>query len=437
MSGFKGLSGVSLHPPQPWAPPPKPTCTKPYLPPSGGGTGLLGPMQKRTLYPGDSLKPSPGDDTRTLERKYIENLQQQVYYLELELKQLRASGGTAAGALDATVRPGEGDTVAQLRDQVTALERRSERLREDALRAMINEKREHDEHAKLAEKLQRQSDAAASQREELTVEAVNLQRELERSCLVEKTLRAELDEANALLAAREGVANEFDAKVRLMASRMEEKEQQLAFAQAQMDQLRKDVSEAQAVSSTVRERYDAHKQGESVLHEQRREALEEAKQAVIDLRQLQIQLEREQTARQQAEQNEAYLVKENAGLETLIKEVTATADRLSLENDKLKIAVDQNKVVGVVGRFMIRKFHGKLQGLEQTKRQMEAAQDQLHAKLVRAQQKADAIDLEFAKERRNADVLAKHYSQREQDAARLTAENRRLLDKLQERCNYR
>lgn len=41
---------------------------------------------------------------------------------------------------------------------------------------------------------------------------------------------------------------------------------------------------------------------------------QEAQDALTDLRQVQIQLEREQVARQQAEQNQTYLVKENAGV---------------------------------------------------------------------------------------------------------------------------
>lgn len=40
-----------------------------------------------------------------------------------------------------------------------------------------------------------------------------------------------------------------------------------------------------------------------------------------------------------------------AGLEALVKEVTSTADRLSLENEKIKMTLDQNKMVNqlVVG----------------------------------------------------------------------------------------
>ena len=295
------------------------------------------------------------------------------------------------------MRPGEGGTVAELREQVVGLERRAERLREDALRAMIGEKREQEEKAKLSEQLRRQADQAASAREELTVEAVGLQRELEKAYVVEKTLRAELADAQGQLASREAFVNDFDAKVRLLESRLGEKDFDLATSATQMEALRKELSEAQALSAAVRERLEAHKRTEGLLHDQRREAADESKTALAEVRQLQIELEREQAARKQAEENEAYLVKENAQLEGLVKEMTATADRLALENEKLSLAVDQNKMVSVVGRFMIRKFHGKLLGVQQAHSRMEASQAELHAKLVRSQQKSDAIDVEFAK----------------------------------------
>ena len=272
------------------------------------------------------------------------------------------------------MRPGEGGTVAELREQVVGLERRAERLREDALRAMIGEKREQEEKAKLSEQLRRQADQAASAREELTVEAVGLQRELEKAYVVEKTLRAELADAQGQLASREAFVNDFDAKVRLLESRLGEKDFDLATSATQMEALRKELSEAQALSAAVRERLEAHKRTEGLLHDQRREAADESKTALAEVRQLQIELEREQAARKQAEENEAYLVKENAQLEGLVKEMTATADRLALENEKLSLAVDQNKMVSVVGRFMIRKFHGKLLGVQQAHSRMEASQ---------------------------------------------------------------
>ena len=51
------MSGVSLHQPTPRAGEPKP-----WLPPSGGGTGLLGPTQRRSLS-SENLKPAAGVDS--------------------------------------------------------------------------------------------------------------------------------------------------------------------------------------------------------------------------------------------------------------------------------------------------------------------------------------------------------------------------------------
>ena len=333
------------------------------LPPAGGGPGTLPSPPERRSWASDNRKPSAPDGS--IERKYIDNLQQQVYYLELELKHMRASGGagvskTTGAELDATLRGGEGGTVSELRERITVLEQRAERLREDALRAMIGEKREKEEMSRLAEKLAQQTQQSASEREELTMEAVGYQRELEKTYLSEKTLRMELGDMKQLLSSRETFVQDFDSKFRLLESRMAEKELELATALQQLESQRKEISDSHAAQTGLREKVDAHRRKEGLLGEQRKEAVEEAKNAIIELRQLQIKHEHEQQVRLAAEKNEAGVVRENQELVTLVKDITSTADLLSLENEKLKKEADQNKMVAVVGKYMIRKMSEKM-----------------------------------------------------------------------------
>ena len=389
------------------------------FPPNGGGPGTLA-----RSWSVENRKPAAEG---SLEKKYIENLQQQVYFLELELKHLRAGGGAkgASGGLDAAAPAGDGD-------QVAALEKRAERLREDALRAMIGEKREKDERIRLAEQLAKQAELCASQREELTVEAVGYQRELEQAYLDQKMLQTELSEAKQQLSSREAFVQDVDARVRLLEGKLAEKEHELGLATRQIEEQRKEISDAQMATGALKERLEAHRRTEGLLTEQRKAAAEEAKNAVVELRQLQIKFEHEQQVRLSAERNEAGAVTENQGLVTLVKEITGTADLLSLENERMKRELEKDKMVTVVGRYMIRKMSEKAAKAKEALKRMGEVKEEMHTKLVHAQQKADAIDIEFAKERRNADMRAKHYSQQERDAARLTAENRRLLDRLQD-----
>lgn len=55
---------------------------------------------------------------------------------------------------------------------------------------------------------------------------------------------------------------------------------------------------------------------------------------------------------------------------------------------------------------------------------------ELHALLVKSNQKCDAIDAELAGERRRAAVKDDHYRAQDEDASKLTAENRLLLDRV-------
>jgi hypothetical protein len=74
-------------------------------PPLGGGPGTIGPTQRRTartpaLVPTASSSPTPGaSGGSSAQAKLINNLQEQVYFLELELKYLRETGSGGARAM--------------------------------------------------------------------------------------------------------------------------------------------------------------------------------------------------------------------------------------------------------------------------------------------------------------------------------------------------
>jgi len=92
-------------------------------PPPGGGPGTVGPQRGRTirepaLVPSSSSPMKPGTAKTAafaasgdVQTKLVNNLQQQVFFLELELKYLREHGGAApAGAKSA---PAHADPAAK------------------------------------------------------------------------------------------------------------------------------------------------------------------------------------------------------------------------------------------------------------------------------------------------------------------------------------
>ena len=157
---------------------------------------------------GAELSLSKAESSGKLEQEYIYNLQQQVYLQELELKyvkQQKASNNfdsSTSEPVDASLHNIKGSykhMEADFAKRIQQEEDRHNELREEALRAVMHEKRAHAEKTKVVDQLARVREQFSSQRQELTAEVVGLQRELEKCFLNEKTLRTELEQASTQL----------------------------------------------------------------------------------------------------------------------------------------------------------------------------------------------------------------------------------------------
>ena len=157
---------------------------------------------------GAELSSSTAESSSKLEQEYIYNLQQQVYFLELQLKYLRdapgGGGGTPgrprselvadAGPIDHSIDELRGSYLKiedEYKAKLAAEELRQQQLREEALASATHERRTQEEKAKALAQLQLVRDTCSSEKQELQGEVTALQRELERSYLAEKTARAQ------------------------------------------------------------------------------------------------------------------------------------------------------------------------------------------------------------------------------------------------------
>ena len=158
---------------------------------------------------GAELSSSTAESSSKLEQEYIYNLQQQVYFLELQLKYLRdapggGGGGTPgrtrselvadAGPIDHSIDELRGSYLKiedEYKAKLAAEELRQQQLREEALASATHERRTQEEKAKALAQLQLVRDTCSSEKQELQGEVTALQRELERCYLAEKTARAQ------------------------------------------------------------------------------------------------------------------------------------------------------------------------------------------------------------------------------------------------------
>ena len=251
-----------------------------------------GAPQPRTGVPRPTTAPAAaaaGGDGE-LQKEYIYNLQQQVYFLELQLKYLRdapgGGGGTPgrprselvadAGPIDHSIDELRGSYLKiedEYKAKLAAEELRQQQLREEALASATHERRTQEEKAKALAQLQLVRDTCSSEKQELQGEVTALQRELERCYLAEKTVRraqfgaqfsngrprnsrhrailtaapcfpllqvrAELEQVTKQLEALKAFSEGADTEVRLLNSKIVEKEQSLATEAQRLDECRK------------------------------------------------------------------------------------------------------------------------------------------------------------------------------------------------------
>lgn len=387
---------------------------------------------------GAELSPSNAESSGKLEQEYIYNLQQQVYLQELELKyvkQQKASNfdSSTSEPVDASLHNIKGSYKHMEADFAKRMQQEEDRhneLREEALRAVMHEKRAHAEKTKVVDQLARVREQFSSQRQELTAEVVGLQRELEKCFLTEKTLRTELEQTSTQLKDLRTFSDGADAQVRMKNSQLEESARQLTSAAEREGSLQRELRDEQAQSSTFKDKYDvAARQIDGTLA-QRKEALDEKAAAAAESRQLKMELEKERAALQQAEANCEFLVRESAQLKTARDEVVYSLELSTKESQRLKEEEDKGKLTRVMGRYMIRKMREKLTVVQEGHKRMEESHFELHALLVKEQQKNEVLDLELANQRQRDSITAEHYRAQEQDAAKLTAENRLLLERV-------
>ena len=143
--------------------------------------------------------------------------------------------------------------------------------------------------------------------------------------------------------------------------------------------------------------------------------MDERNEARAELVKVQIALEHEQQARKLAREAKNFLVMETTKLEATIKALSATAEFIAQDNARLKHAADEQKVMKVVGKFMVRKMRGSAEAKasEQVMRDNQAG---INHKLVRSEQKASAIERELMVLRRRAAEREAAFEQQATDA---------------------
>lgn len=417
-------------------------------PGTGGGAAAAG---LKVMGSGAMSDAKGAEGASSREQQMILNLKRQVEELEASNSALRVGAKASAavdgalsmsalasagdGGMDATIRQLRADyqrTEAAQKAREAQLQAANDKLRKEALSAKLRERKALDEVAEAKEHLTEQREKFASARQELTAEVIAYQRDLDELAQQKRQLQADLADAQAELQEREAFVKSFDTQKRMLESQLHAKEGEAARHMVSVNALRVELGEERVQFAALKEKYDTLRAHQQQVGDLNTANLEAAATARAELRTLQIDLEGEQKARRHAEEAKSFLVMEAAKLEATITELTASADFIAQENHRLKTENESNKVMKVVGKFMVRKMREKLGEAQASEKSMRDNQDALNARYVGAEQKALAIERELSVLRRRQAEREAMYEQQRSDAAELSVENRVLLEKAEQ-----
>ncbi|KAJ1621438.1 hypothetical protein T492DRAFT_1070185 [Pavlovales sp. CCMP2436] len=412
-------------------------------------------------------KPSLGASARApgdLEKEYIYNLQQQIYFLELEMKYLRDNGGApAAGGAPAprrssgggyNTRPAPGpaaylptsgdgsleDTMAHLRNQTAdmearqaaqlhAAEQRLDRAVQGQMTAQMAEQRAREEQRRaeaIVDKLREEHTVAMSQ---VVGESVALQRQLEHKAVTEKTLRADVNALTEQLHELKKRFASYDVDMRELAERLAEASSVRTKQEREVTKLRAELTEHKAISETSDARANSLQSMLGALKGEVKESRDAQSKAEGESRMARMELEGHAEGHSKLQDDCKFLIMENAQLQSAATSSAAAAAHAEKERQRLLDEMDRSKVERVLGKFMFRKQREKYLETAELHRETKDQIAENFRELARASQRYDDLDRELRTARRRAAVKEDHYGVQEVDASKLAQENRLLLER--------
>ncbi|XP_066921612.1 protein hook homolog isoform X2 [Clytia hemisphaerica] len=269
------------------------------------------------------LSASKSIDVSTVENEYIRNLQQQVYFLELECDYLRGQANKVQEIPnDITLEAGK--LVKRLKiAQKEIRDRDSEILKRDDNINLLQHECEN-----LTSKISILEDSFAAEKKELINEVVSLKKELERKELdqarkINENEKIKLDYDTTIVDLKESTS-----KINVTLAQLHEKTDEYNKLRVLYEEQRAECLKIQTEYQELEERFFNSKA--KSMEDVGRSLKEEMKTLRFDLREKEIKVEQERTLRLKMSDDCAALVKENA---TLASQCSELQKHLDIERD--------------------------------------------------------------------------------------------------------
>ncbi|XP_038051686.1 cingulin-like [Patiria miniata] len=413
-------------------------------------TSSLGSLNKRSSanlapsFNASKTGPTMSQDYSNLEAEYIKNLQQQIYFLELEANFLRDHARKAT-----TLQPRMTEEASRMLDALKELQADVDSMHLDIKRKESNLDMVNTEKERLDGRLRLLQDTHNREKKLLVEEIVQLKKQNEMTMreIAQKEeqifdARKELDRGSTSLTSAE-------QKIRILTAQVDQKSDELRHTQLALEDKRTDLLKVQTQLQEMEDRY--YSSTASIQDKAVEEFRNEIRLMQHKMKETELNAQQDRYLKNKMSDDIASLVKENAMMGTQVLELQKQLDRertlresrdtrhasniteLVTVRDKekhLKYDLDKTKEELKYERDRVQHLMNQLAKQEQEQTTSSLSQNTLRSRLAELEGRLSGVEVENTQLRRDKMLLVDHVSELQKQVSEREHETTRMQNHL-------
>lgn len=397
------------------------------------------------------LSRAASEDVERIEANYIKNLQQQIYFLELESNYLREHTRKATDSHPTMMSEAENMLLKlkQMQQEIAALHTDAQK-KEALIERAVKDKE------KVLSKLREVEEVHAREKHLLIDDLVTAQKSTEASKTDISRKDVQLGQAHDEMDKSIKILTENELKMKKLSREMEEMSSQHRITHDALEVKRAELLECETKLRNIEEKYytDVTSQEEDLVEDLR----EDVKMLRQKLKEAELIADQDRYVKEKITVDSAQLVKENAGLSQQVEELQKQVERekrlrekqdnrrseslsqlvSSEEKEKfLRFELDQTRELLKTERDRNKEFMEQLGQKEQLSTSQELSNSTTRARLSEVQHARDTMERDNSDLRREKMLLSDHVAElqkqlesKQSEAEELQSENDRLTERL-------
>eukprot|EP00164_Ancoracysta_twista_P002458 GFYU01003257.1.p1 GENE.GFYU01003257.1~~GFYU01003257.1.p1 ORF type:complete len:544 (+),score=204.66 GFYU01003257.1:164-1795(+) len=383
--------------------------------------------------------PSPAVTAEPIEKEYIHNLQQQIYFLELELRYMREKGGgsfsgdPAEANIDESMQKLRSHYQGLKKNQLKANEdmrKRIEELEGKLMAQQYNYQHLQEEKKSVHEKMEKSQADMAEEKGKFLEEIVNLHKQIE-------TLEREKQQmANDIASLDEerrrwiDLGKDSDLKIKHLDLQLDQEKKNKTHALAKEEAAMREMRSMKQQLDTILDEQKEKKRTESTLAEELSRTRAEAREAVADLNVVKTDKENLSSKLNYIDGKYQEVLKANQELQADLDKMHLENTSITREKNALSGARDRQIIERVAYRCLLRKMKSKYADAMSHLKEKDARIRELIETCAKLEHDRGVYKDEALRNRSKWESEMNHYQEINREHTELVKDNKLLADNI-------